>query len=414
MSLVNNDDVPPKKTLLVFKHNPKAGGGSIKMLLHEIKNYKYQAHFLKESEYCADDPEGIEKLEKMSTCVGGICFDDSKCEKSFMDLIGSNDTLVYIREKFRAYPIFQQYAFVISSIREPCDQYLSLWAYGSTGKGSFHYLDGFGKDAPYFDSPRDIEAFRHDWLRHPEFEGIIAKRHDQSFGTHHHHYRNNENVLDGYAVDCWVYVDDFQATMYSCLREYEMQGGHVNWKAPLLNDLVQDLQMKNQLIRRLGSDGDNTTHKHHFSKNDPLHNNQEHHHSNCTRYFDEETATFIRYGNEEFIYDEFGYTSCCGDRVPRNTLIAPPPLADEQSHEKKNETHSFHGPDQVEVEEGSDFIRMNGFNEFFSPQYVRNSSLTRNGIEEMVDFKEMKHFLQISTLMFLFPAIVYLRRRAIQ
>ncbi len=379
------------------------------MLLHEIKSNRYQAHFLKESEYCADDPEGMQKLDKMSNCFGEICFDDSKCEKSFMDLIGKNDTLIYIREKYRAYPMFQQHAFVISSIREPCDQYLSLWAYGSTGKGGFHYLDGFGKDSPYFDSPRDIDAFRYDWLRHPEFKGIIAKRHDQSFGTQHHHLQNDQALLHDYPVDCWVYVDDFQATMYSCLREYEMQGGHVNWTAPLLNDLVQDLQMKNQHLRRLGGDVKNTTHVKHFSKNDPLHNNQEHHHSNCTRYFDDEAAAFIRYGNEKFIYDEFGYTSCCGGRVPRNKLIAPPQFAHEENDEEKREIFSSSDHNQAEIATGSDFIHLQS-DDLFSQRIGRNASLTRIEIEETVEFEEMKHFLHIASLIFLFPAMVYLRR----
>mmetsp|Transcript_23217 Transcript_23217/g.47010 ORF Transcript_23217/g.47010 Transcript_23217/m.47010 type:complete len:380 (-) Transcript_23217:3-1142(-) len=374
VDVIHQDDVPTSKPLLAFKHNPKAGGGSIFILLSEMKtrNNTYLANFLKESTYCTTHPNVKTKKKSMEEdslyCQKEICVNSAKCKYSFLDLAERNDALMYIKEFDTADPIIQQRAFVVSSIREPCDQFLSLWAYGSSGRGALHRnVDGYGKDAPYFDSPRDIDAFRHDWLGNREIKGMIARRHHQSFGKNRLEDTNADNKLDGYPVDCWVYVDDFDATMYSCLREYEIQGGHVDWTAPLLSELVKDLQKKYDRSRRLQKlDGNTAIDRSNYTKNDPLHNVQENHHSDCSKYFDEETAAFIRYGEEEFIYDYFGYESCCGGRKPINKLIAPPPTS---------------------------------------------SSLVY--AEEVGELEEMDYSLHVAFLFLLLPSLFYLKRRAI-
>mmetsp|Transcript_23218 Transcript_23218/g.47011 ORF Transcript_23218/g.47011 Transcript_23218/m.47011 type:complete len:380 (-) Transcript_23218:3-1142(-) len=374
VDVIHQDDVPTSKPLLAFKHNPKAGGGSIFILLSEMKtrNNTYLANFLKESTYCTSHPNVKTKKKSMEEdslyCQKEICVNSAKCKYSFLDLAERNDALMYIKEFDTADPIIQQRAFVVSSIREPCDQFLSLWAYGSSGRGALHRnVDGYGKDAPYFDSPRDIDAFRHDWLGNREIKGMIARRHHQSFGKNRLEDTNADNKLDGYPVDCWVYVDDFDATMYSCLREYEIQGGHVDWTAPLLSELVKDLQKKYDRSRRLQKlDGNTAIDRSNYTKNDPLHNVQENHHSDCSKYFDEETAAFIRYGEEEFIYDYFGYESCCGGRKPINKLIAPPPTS---------------------------------------------SSLVY--AEEVGELEEMDYSLHVAFLFLLLPSLFYLKRRAI-
>mmetsp|Transcript_13575 Transcript_13575/g.28639 ORF Transcript_13575/g.28639 Transcript_13575/m.28639 type:complete len:380 (-) Transcript_13575:2-1141(-) len=374
VDVIHQDDVPTSKPLLAFKHNPKAGGGSIFILLSEMKtrNNTYLANFLKESTYCTTHPNVKTKKKSMEEdslyCQKEICVNSAKCKYSFLDLAERNDALMYIKEFDTADPIIQQRAFVVSSIREPCDQFLSLWAYGSSGRGALHRnVDGYGIDAPYFDSPRDIDAFRHDWLGNREIKGMIARRHHQSFGKNRLEDTNADNKLDGYPVDCWVYVDDFDATMYSCLREYEIQGGHVDWTAPLLSELVKDLQKKYDRSRRLQKlDGNTAIDRSNYTKNDPLHNVQENHHSDCSKYFDEETAAFIRYGEEEFIYDYFGYESCCGGRKPINKLIAPPPTS---------------------------------------------SSLVY--AEEVGELEEMDYSLHVAFLFLLLPSLFYLKRRAI-
>lgn len=409
---VDTEDAPRSKPLLVFKHNPKAGGGSIKLLLHEIKNFRYLATFLKESEYCktrfnAKHNANNKKLstsdesshqEEETYCKIGVCVNGLKCKYSFEDLVGRNDTIVFIKEFDVVNPHFHQRAFVISSIREPCDHYLSLWAYGSTGKGAFQRnVDGYGKDAPYFDSVRDIHAFRHTWLRHPIIKGRLGRRHRKYFGQNHFQDMIKDK-LDFYPVDCWVYVDDFQSTLYSCLREYEIQGGHVNWTAPLLSNLVREIQMPYSSLGHLQSENIHSN-RTNYTKNDPLHDIRENHHSKCTKYFDRETAAFIRYGDEEFIYDEFGYMGCCGGRERGDKLIAPPPLADELGSNYNDEKiPSKPLPNGVSNK---------------SRDAVRNTSLAID-IDEVVDLEEPNHYLHVAVLFLLFAALVYVKKKAMK
>jgi len=409
---VATEDTPRSKPLLVFKHNPKAGGGSIKILLHEMKNFRYLANFLKESDFCqkhfndkhntnyvkssASDESSHEEEE--TYCKIGVCVNGLKCKYSFEDIVGRNDTIVFIKEFDVVNPDVHQRAFVISSIREPCDHYLSLWAYGSTGKGAFQRnVDGFGKDAPYFDSVRDIDAFRHTWLRHPIIKGRLARRHHKYFGENHFQDMIKDK-LHSYPVDCWVYVDDFQSTLYSCLREYEIQGGHVNWTAPLLSNLVREIQVPNSTRGHLQNENIQSN-RSNYTKNDPLHDIRENHHSKCTKYFDKETATFIRFGDEEFIYNEFGYTGCCGGRERGDKLIAPPPLADEfgfDYNDEKNPSKPL----------------LNGISNN-SRNSVRNTSLAID-IDEVVELEETNYHLHVAVLFLLLAALVYFRKKAMK
>merc|ERR1711957_1041412 len=77
-----------------------------------------------------------------------------------------------------------------------------------------------------------------------------------------------------------------------------MGGGSVFWDAPLLSNIREEMELNS---RRLVS----------YEKDDPQNNSQLSHHSPCSTYFDEESATFIRNGPESFIYDYFGYEGCC-------------------------------------------------------------------------------------------------------
>mmetsp|Transcript_28303 Transcript_28303/g.58803 ORF Transcript_28303/g.58803 Transcript_28303/m.58803 type:complete len:423 (+) Transcript_28303:120-1388(+) len=404
VDVIHQDDVPTSKPLLAFKHNPKAGGGSIFILLSEMKtrNNTYLANFLKESTYCTSHPNVKTKKKSMEEdslyCQKEICVNSAKCKYSFLDLAERNDALMYIKEFDTADPIIQQRAFVVSSIREPCDQFLSLWAYGSSGRGALHRnVDGYGIDAPYFDSPRDIDAFRHTWLRHPIIKGRLARRHHKYFGENHFQDMIKDK-LHSYPVDCWVYVDDFQSTLYSCLREYEIQGGHVNWTAPLLSNLVREIQVPNSTRGHLQNENIQSN-RSNYTKNDPLHDIRENHHSKCTKYFDKETATFIRFGDEEFIYNEFGYTGCCGGRERGDKLIAPPPLADEfgfDYNDEKNPSKPL----------------LNGISNN-SRNSVRNTSLAID-IDEVVELEETNYHLHVAVLFLLLAALVYFRKKAMK
>ncbi len=125
------------KTLLVFKHNQKAGGGSIKSVWHKMKNYRFLANFVKVSKFYQKYLQklnhiGEEKLlisehtshEEIYCKEIGVCINGLNCKYSLEDLVGRYDTAVFIEELYMVDPVIQQHVFVISSIRKPCDHYL--------------------------------------------------------------------------------------------------------------------------------------------------------------------------------------------------------------------------------------------------------------------------------------------------
>ncbi len=103
----SKDDNKDGKKLLVFKHNPKAAGGTLLSVLRQMKPKNYS-----NKQY--EDYLGKQKKVKK------------------MDL---DSSLVEITEGQWLNPEFRKHAFVISSVREPCSQLLSLWTFGSNGSG---------------------------------------------------------------------------------------------------------------------------------------------------------------------------------------------------------------------------------------------------------------------------------------
>lgn len=209
---------------------------------------------------------------------------------------------------------------------------MSLWAYGSTKQGSLYVSyrktqwskAAYGKDYPKFDSPRDINAFRQVWLKSSRILGIIGKRHAASYGVRTSRGRFVRDPHSAYHVDCWIFLDDYDATLYDCLREYEAQGGLVNWNAPLLSTLVRRLQDKIYTTKRRLQSINSTQTISNYTKGDPLNNIQEDHHAKCSKYYDNQTASLITNGREKIIYEHFGYTGCCGDRILMKNLTLPP------------------------------------------------------------------------------------------
>ena len=338
---------------LIFKHNAKAGGGSIEKLLLQLKPIKYTgSNYLYRGSLQKRAHSYVNVATKNHTTA---LLASNETERNYTAPvpihINPNDTLIIIPEFERVSKKHRQKGFVISNMREPCDQYLSLWAFGSAGHGGLYTrsknkfynwtLDAYGHDSPNFDSKEDIQRFQHKWLQDRNILGLIARRHLKSYGSpgiiriadnstmssSHSSSSGNSTTrarkmtFKKYvpempdSVDCWVYVDDFQATLYSCLREYEIQGGLVDWDAPLLSKLTTSLRKKNSK-RELQN----------YTKDDPIGNPQLSHHSKCSTYYDNATADLVQLGAESFIFEAFGYQGCCGGRNPKNTLIHPPPL----------------------------------------------------------------------------------------
>ena len=172
-----------RRPRLLFNHNPKAGGGSL--------------------------------LLAFAASIGPTCKNQSTA---------TPDCFVHVRESCWTGAQVRREFFVIGSVREPCDQYVSLWAFGSAGNGRFShecrranhsetapsYCGALGTASPRFDSAEDVLRFQQ-WVQNPLVMGTIARRFRTS-------YIDNDGAAH---VDCWVVVDRFIQTLVSCLRAFE-------------------------------------------------------------------------------------------------------------------------------------------------------------------------------------------------
>lgn len=300
----------PGRPLLLFKHNPKAAGGSILKVLNEIKPKSINDRI-------------IEKLIKST----------KNTREDFLTSFIAKGVhkKLYVKEELELITEFEQSrAFVISNIREPCSQYVSLWSYGSSIQGQFYFYlkklkntrsniwtrKAYGQDGPLFDSERDIHAFRHVWLRDKDVKGVVAQRFASQFhvptdvidkysaaDNNNNDNEQHELVPKPSQVDCWVYVEDFIETFYNCLKQFENQGGYVKWDKPSLRELVMRREKKSSRRRLKTNEGK--------YKKDGLISTQSNHHSACSTYFDAESANLIENGPEKYLFKAFGYEGCC-------------------------------------------------------------------------------------------------------
>lgn len=279
-----DDSIPASRPLLIFNHNPKAGGGSILEVLRGFKPREISCH--KTASKAESYGSGCASSDWRKAVV-----DDEIIDKSFL----------HMREFTRTTFMDRRQGFVIGSIREPCSQYLSLWSWGSLGNGAFRKEEVtnpelYGVSPPYFNTTLDKKRFLA-WMRDPSVVGIVGNRVKSSYG---------DIVLD--RVDCWVFVEDFQQTLLGCLRMYQNQGGFVDWEAPTVAALLE-------------KEDDEYDHDHHHemkrrkippaNKNDPLGDPRSSHHGKCENMFDETTAKQVEERTESFVYKFFGYEGCC-------------------------------------------------------------------------------------------------------
>ena len=163
--------------------------------------------------------------------------------------------------------------FTIGLHRNPCDYYLSLWAFGNLGKGylrAIHDKKGsvslYGQDESYepsFGSERDLNAFTL-WLQNQA--GALSKRATTSHGTE----------FD--TVDCWVSTEDLNSDLQRCLDRFQTEhGGKVSGTVEEFAGSV-----KNNHSQR----------------------------GQCSDYFDEERESIVRQ-HDELMFRAFNYTGCC-------------------------------------------------------------------------------------------------------
>jgi len=184
-------------------------------------------------------------------------------------------------------------AFVVGSVREPCHQYVSLWAYGSRKQGSFHstFLRTISNNSgnaswvqdKYFAARRslflnesnDIACFRR-WVTHPLVLGVITARVATMFTW----------VPQ---VDCWVTTgSNMVSEMKGCLKQFAAQGGIVDWGT--LEFRLNASVVLNHV-----------------------------HHGECEQYFDERFKRTVR-ARDAPLYSYFGWTHCCSDAASKVQL----------------------------------------------------------------------------------------------
>jgi len=197
--------------------------------------------------------------------------------------------------------------FIIGSIRNPCDYYVSLWAYGAEGHGRFkHRIAGGRKSQRVYrtkskakDSPKDVQAFRR-WMRLisvPGAPGTLSIRLATSYSgvvglaglagppTEYGQAKlelvaKAVSDISPSSVDCWVRTETLVKDAKHCLEIYgNSTGKHVDWQAF-------------QKVLKRGSAKSST-------------------HGSCKAYFDKSTAALVRQGDGD-IFHKFGYETCCG------------------------------------------------------------------------------------------------------
>mmetsp|Transcript_4881 Transcript_4881/g.12586 ORF Transcript_4881/g.12586 Transcript_4881/m.12586 type:complete len:264 (+) Transcript_4881:238-1029(+) len=173
--------------------------------------------------------------------------------------------------------------YVISVIREPCDWYVSLWAFGSSQHGKLYVtftekepddvVDYYGESPPY-QNPADIA----------KFEKFVTGKYTR--GDHTARFLSSFSEVPW--VDCWINTANLAEDALSCLRAFEEQGGQVHWDR--VNAFLDSR-------RKLAAAGRANTSPH----------------GPCQSYYSADLANYMR--NESFdapMYDYFQWADCCG------------------------------------------------------------------------------------------------------
>ena len=222
-----------------------------------------------------------------------------------------------IKEGFMLTPAMQQARFVISSIREPCSYYVSLWAFGTQTPQlvqqlphccSFYrnmYIARRQDTCRLYAHPsltpssgpssgwRNVSAFR-EWLRDGQISGLFGARVLSMYSSHPH-------------VDCWVSPGgDLLDNIGECLGKFEAQGGVVSWAN---FSRWRNASTANASTRSTGDD----THGRRLALAGDMNSSP---HLPCEAYYDEPLRRAVSEGLGQFALDAsvsraFGLGSCC-------------------------------------------------------------------------------------------------------
>lgn len=220
---------PPKKDRLLFNHIPKTGGTFVKTLLNAAVPNSNRAKPLYACSRGISNPYiptvhfGKKHYAKCGKAKATESVDGPTCRNS------ATSTCGWIRHEKESHAATDAAStFVIAGIRNPCDYYLSLWAFGSAGEKSGFKLQNpdilplYSKDGAPFLTAADKDLF-YKWLVHPKVRGLLTERVVGSVGW------QPTGTMDAAAVDCWLHSDHLLPTLRVCLKQFEARGGKVNW-----------------------------------------------------------------------------------------------------------------------------------------------------------------------------------------
>ena len=195
----------------------------------------------------------------------------------------------------------QQQHFVIASVREPCDWYVSVFAWSVCGdNGHAWKTDPDGRwTQEYSSCSQNVSHFRA-WLSgRPTGTRLYSGRamFADAAGAFYEEHGAAPNV------DCWTDVADFANTLRRCLRMFEAQGGAVDWAAPKLVEALEAAPVP--MTRRLQVRAPGPRN---MSKNSPPSSQRAR--LPCHAYYDDATAGRVTVGNA-VLYAAFGWQGCC-------------------------------------------------------------------------------------------------------
>lgn len=229
----------------------------------------------------------------------------------------------------------RQLAFTVGSVRNPCDYYVSCWAFSGKlppatrehflGKAPRNGVELYGASEE-LNTPEDQQRFGK-WLRHIMPDGIVpglatarllwsyanqsvgnATKPEptlQSVNLANNPFTEEDRLtyyraavsFDPSSVDCWIKTETIPEDLRRCLVAFEQQAGInvVNWQE-------FDKRIALHESKHNQTPSENSGKIEVWSKNSG--------HQPCHFYFDKSNTDYVL--NSDFaIFSKFGYPSCC-------------------------------------------------------------------------------------------------------
>jgi len=206
--------------------------------------------------------------------------------------------------------------FTVGSVRNPCEYYVSNWAFFGKLDGKIEKEQVYGV-SENLDTPEDQLRFKKwlTWLM-PEAKppGLLTSRilwsyfNESVAGAHRHPeksplepfteadraiYAAAADKLEPSTVDCWIKTENVASDLRKCLALFEDQAGKkiVNW-LEFDKIIEQHEKQHNDPAQRMEVWTKNSGHK------------------KCNFYFDSDLKDYV-YKLDYAIFNKFGYPRCC-------------------------------------------------------------------------------------------------------